>query len=277
MGYSAGPLVKVTHGQDVFRSTDLNSCPHGYKIWSPRNKADWDIVWNVIKNQNQQSYPQSPHILIDVTSPVPGCGGCAINTTMNSNVDEHSRWQTTDGSAWWLRDTPYINGTAKPGGAYRKHCYLGLDSTTMGASADKEVQFHDNNCTSHSTTYLCQKEARCVDCPSGRFNAKNRKTNINECLPCETGKYRNKKSQTSCEKCPAGKYGQEDGIECRLCPAMGYQPEAGVRSRRCCGARGTTRLPVHRVFTAAYMTERFTRRTHAYMHVHTRNQNVKNV
>ena len=199
------------------------------------------IVWHAIQNQKHKIYPQSPHILIDVTSPVPGCGGCTVNAAMNSNVEAQSRWRTTDGSAWWLRDTTYIKETPRPEGAYAKNCYLGFDNNKMNVSGDKEVEFDDNNCTYHSTTYLCQRESRCINCPSGRFNEKNSedwRTNINECLSCETGKYNSKKSQTSCEKCPAGKYGREDGIECRLCPMTEYQPEAGVCL--CCAAHKMT-------------------------------------
>ena len=210
----------------------MNSCPHGYKIWSPRNKNDWSIVWNAIQKQEQKRYPQGPDILVDVTSPAPGCGGCTVNAAMNSAIDAQSHWRTSDGSAWWLRDTPYITDSPRPEGAYAKHCYLGLDNNTMNVSAENQVQFDDNNCEYHSTEYLCQKEARCIDCPSGRFNEKNsadRKTNINECFPCQAGQYTSKKAQTSCAKCPAGKYGREDGIQCRLCPAAEYQPEPGVR------------------------------------------------
>merc|ERR1711981_258598 len=47
--YSAGNLVRIHNGRRVRKSTETDSCPNGYKIWSPRNKNDWTIVYNVMK------------------------------------------------------------------------------------------------------------------------------------------------------------------------------------------------------------------------------------
>ena len=56
-GYSAGAVVRVWNGLSVSKITDKNSCPDGYKIWSPRNKNDWEIVWKALGNDiNQRAF-----------------------------------------------------------------------------------------------------------------------------------------------------------------------------------------------------------------------------
>ena len=55
-GYSAGQLVKISNGRRVRKSTEKNSCPDGFKIWSPRNKNDWTIVYNAM-GKNINNYP----------------------------------------------------------------------------------------------------------------------------------------------------------------------------------------------------------------------------
>merc|ERR1712003_54352 len=66
-GYSPGKLVRVDNGIKVSKRTQKNSCPAGYKIWSPPSKQDWTAVYNAM-GQNYNNYPRKPHLIIDVTS-----------------------------------------------------------------------------------------------------------------------------------------------------------------------------------------------------------------
>ena len=139
--YSAGALVKVVGGNDVFKSTDVNSCPLGWKLWAPQSRADWEGVVKSI------TLPAKPHLIVDVTRKSNGCGGCK-NHAMNSGVPEQSSWVTSDGQPWWLRAKPYN----EPNGDYQANCYLGVsDSSNPNA-----IRFNDYKCGYHSTSYLCQ-------------------------------------------------------------------------------------------------------------------------
>ena len=97
-GYSAGDVVRVKNGLDVKMTTEKNSCPVGYKLWAPASKADWTIVYNALGKQIGH-YPRKPHLIIDVTRPDNGCGGCKEHA-MKSGVPEQSAWRTTDGNLW---------------------------------------------------------------------------------------------------------------------------------------------------------------------------------
>ena len=88
-GYSAGDLIRVTNGLKVSKSTEKNSCPSGWKIWSPRNKNDWTLVYNAL-GQDTANYPKSPILIVDVTRNANGCGGCDRHA-MNSKVKEQVR------------------------------------------------------------------------------------------------------------------------------------------------------------------------------------------
>ena len=138
--YSAGRLVKVMGGNDVFKSTDVNSCPLGWRIWAPQSQADWETAVNSI------ALPAKPHLLVDVTRKADRCGGCR-KFAMNSGVPEQSSWVTSDGQPWWLRATPYN----EPSGDYKANCYLGIKSSTPD-----DVQLNDAYCLYHSSSYLCQ-------------------------------------------------------------------------------------------------------------------------
>ena len=138
--YSAGALVKVVGGNDVFKSTDVNSCPLGWKLWAPQSQADWEGVVKSI------TLPAKPHLIVDVTRKSNGCGGCK-NHAMNSGVPEQSSWVTSDGQPWWLRAKPYN----EPNGDYQANCYLGVYDSSPDA-----IRFNDNQCGYHSTSYLCQ-------------------------------------------------------------------------------------------------------------------------
>ena len=143
-GYSAGKVTKVTNGLEVKKSTEKNSCPSGWKIWSPRNKDDWTLVYNAL-GKDFGKYPQNPNLIVDVTSQE-GCGGCS-DYAMNSGVSEQSSWKTSDGSAWWLRDSKY----KEPSGNYHADCYLAILQVDPN-----DVKFDDRKCKASSTDYFCQ-------------------------------------------------------------------------------------------------------------------------
>ena len=145
-GYSAGQVVRVKGGLDVYKSTQKNSCPTGYKLWAPSNKADWAIVYNAL-GKSFHNYPRKPYLIIDVTRPENGCGGCK-GYAMKSGVPEQSSWQTKDGNTWWLRDSAYN----EPAGYYNANCYLYV----FDVNPDN-VRFDDKYCVYHSTDYLCQQ------------------------------------------------------------------------------------------------------------------------
>ena len=88
-GYSAGGLIRIANGLKVSKSTQKNSCPNGWKIWSPRNKNDWTLAYNAM-GLNIKYYPRQPHLLVDVTRNANGCGGCKDHA-MNSGVKEEVR------------------------------------------------------------------------------------------------------------------------------------------------------------------------------------------
>ena len=89
-----------------------------------------------------------PHLIVDVTRPANGCGGCT-KFAMKSGVPEQSSWVTADGTPWWLRDTKYN----EPNGDYKANCHFAIRSTTPS-----DVKFNDGNCDFSSTHYLCQRE-----------------------------------------------------------------------------------------------------------------------
>ena len=112
--YSPGRLLIVRKGLRVKMSTERNSCPLGWKIFSPRSKQDWITVKKSVKE-----WPMNPSLLVDITRPVSGCQDCE-RFPMNSGVLEQSLWVTQDRSPWWLRDTRHN----EPNGDYTKNCYM---------------------------------------------------------------------------------------------------------------------------------------------------------
>ena len=139
-------MVQISNGHEVSKSTDVHSCPAGYKIWSPRSKKDWTIVYNAM-GKDKKNYPAKPSLIIDVTQPTSNtCGGCA-SQAMNSKNTAQSVWQTFDGSDWWLRDTP----ASEPSGNYDGDCFLGINKVDPN-----DVTFSDTKCTLKSKDYLCQ-------------------------------------------------------------------------------------------------------------------------
>merc|ERR1712110_922944 len=157
-GYSPGPLIRVFNGIKVKKSTEKDSCPTGWKIWSPRNKKDWTLVYNVM-GKNIKNYPQKPHLLVDVTRPANSCGGCT-KYAMKSSSAYQASWKTKDGSAWWLRDAKYN----EPNGDYHANCYLHVYDVNPN-----NVRFNDGSCGYSSSDYLCQpaKQQASIKCRNG--------------------------------------------------------------------------------------------------------------
>ena len=145
-GYSAGDVVRVTKGKKVSNTGSPNSCPTGWKIWSPRNKNDWTVVYNKL-GKSINKYPRKPQLIVDVTRSDNGCGGCQ-NYAMNSKVSQQQEWKTEDGTDWWLRDTKYN----EPSGDYNANCYLDVSNVDPN-----DVRFNDISCGSSSEDYLCQR------------------------------------------------------------------------------------------------------------------------
>jgi len=143
--YSAGQVVRCDGCLDVHHSTDQNSCPSGMKIFSPRSKADWEVLEASLVGD----WPASPHLIVDITRNENGCGGCA--SAMNSDNSAQSSWTTTDGSPWWLRDSNF----GEPNGDYHANCYLNVH----GTNNPEALYFNDGRCLYHSSSYLCQTEA----------------------------------------------------------------------------------------------------------------------
>jgi len=144
-GYSPGQLVRIYNGRGVRRSTDTDSCPNGWKVWSPRSKTDWTRVYNAL-GKNINNYPKRPHLIVDVTRSGNGCGGCT-RYPMRYATPQQRSWRTKDGSTWWLRDSRYN----EPNGDYHKNCYLHFYDVNPN-----NVRFNDGNCNYYSSEYLCQ-------------------------------------------------------------------------------------------------------------------------
>ena len=149
--YSAGHLVRVTNGIRVSRVDQKNSCPIGYKIWSPRSRHDWSAVYNAL-GQNIRNYPRQPHLIVDVTRALDKCDTCDT-TAMKSSAAHTSWWRTSDGSPWWLRDSVF----PQPSDEYRANCYLSVYDVYPD-----HVKFQYGNCSFSSTDYLCQEKCKCA-------------------------------------------------------------------------------------------------------------------
>lgn len=155
-GYSAGQIVRIRDGMQVSRSTDKDSCPPGYKIWSPRNQKDWKIVWNAL-GKSKNNYPNNT--VIDVTHPYdnycPGCNDYPMNSN-DGNIGKGKLWRTSDGTDWWLRDSKF----SEPSGDYSANCYI-----TVTNPVPDNLQFNDYDCStldgkitpfSKTSEYFCQ-------------------------------------------------------------------------------------------------------------------------
>jgi hypothetical protein len=149
-GYSAGVVVRCQHGLTIQKTTDPNSCPSGFKIFSPQDRADFDLLAPYITRHTDEGRKvHSPHLLVDVTKDGNGCGGCTGHA-MNSNTPGQSMWHTSDGSPWWLADAPF----SEPNGDYHDKCYMYVHEVHHS-----HVHFNDaslNHCHYSSNAYLCQ-------------------------------------------------------------------------------------------------------------------------
>ena len=143
--YAPGGLLQINGGHKISRSTDQNSCPQNWKIWSPASMKDWETVFNSLSSDINK-YSEHRFLLIDVARRYNGCAGCT-NYPMKSGVKEQNSWKTSDGSAWWLRDSPYT----EPNRGYRANCYLHITSINPN-----HISFDSSDCDVLSSDYLCQ-------------------------------------------------------------------------------------------------------------------------
>merc|ERR1712032_1017129 len=191
----AGKLVSVMNGKKVRKVAEKDSCPKGFKIWSPRNKNDWTVVYNAMK-KNINNYPKKPHNIVDVTRPANGCGGCT-KYAMKSTTAQQGSWKTTDGSAWWLRDGKYN----EPNGDYHANCYLHVYDVNPN-----NVRFNDGSCGYYSTEYLCQPAQVPTKCRSGSAsNCKVTRINVNGYSPGGLARIHNGRRvrrSTETDSCP---------------------------------------------------------------------------
>lgn len=123
-----------------------NSCPAGMKIFSPRSRADWKVFLD------SAGPLRAPHWIIDITRPQNGCGGCT-RYPMRSSTAQQATWKTSDGSAWWLRNSRYN----EPNGDYTANCFLDLWRTP---NSENNIQFNDGRCSYRSRSYYCQPKAK---------------------------------------------------------------------------------------------------------------------
>merc|ERR1712025_1293956 len=196
-GYSAGAVVRVDNGRSVRRSKDTHSCPSGYKIWSPRNKNDWIVVYNAL-GKNINKYPRKPHLIGDVTRGGNGCGGCT-KYAMKSSTSQQGSWKTTDGSQWWLRDGRYN----EPNGDYHANCYLHIYDVNPN-----NVRFNDGNCGHYSSEYLCQRAIKGYKCaPGSPSNCKLQNIPVSGYSPGQLARVTNGRRvrrSTEPHSCPSG-------------------------------------------------------------------------
>ncbi|CAE7299237.1 ligA [Symbiodinium natans] len=147
--WSPGGLQKcVGSCADVRKSDSKNDCPKDWKIISPRSKEDWQTLIDL----KVLDEVRAPHLIVDVTQPKNGCGGCT-NHPMNSESKGQSMWVTIDGSEWWLKGVKF----GEPNGDYHANCFLGIGAPITNPDA---IHFNDLNCAYHSKKYLCQPDIR---------------------------------------------------------------------------------------------------------------------
>jgi len=144
--YSGGMLVKCEQCISVSKSTQKNSCPGGFKIFSPQSRRDWRTFLDSAKPL------RAPNFIIDVTRPQNGCGGCN-KYPLKSSQPQQATWRTSDGSSWWLRSSVYN----EPNGDYTANCYLDLSPQP---SNENTIRFNDNKCSYRSRSYYCQRVKR---------------------------------------------------------------------------------------------------------------------
>lgn len=153
--YSAGHLVLCEECLDTGSASEPNSCPTGWKLFSPSSSQDWETVAQSVDVATLHEPLQHNCMIVDVSRPEGHCGGCTQHA-MNSESPEQSSWTTSDGSPWWLHGSPY----GEPNGDYAANCYLGARLGQLGHLE----WFNDWNphgqCGYHSRNYLCQPQAQ---------------------------------------------------------------------------------------------------------------------
>ena len=129
------------------KSTDPNSCPYGYKIWSPRTEKDWMIVYDAMGTSitNKKKYPSEPYLIVDVTKPLnDSCAKETCKIDQMKSTNPKNEFRTSDGSAWWI-DCGELHLTS----AYTANCYLNITRL-------HPVRFEYAGCAVNSKSYLCQ-------------------------------------------------------------------------------------------------------------------------
>jgi len=145
--YSPGSLVKCSNCLDVFKAAEKNSCPRGTKLFSPRNRRDWETLIN--------SAPavRDPNFIVDVTRNSNGCENCKT-FAMNSDNPAQKSWVTSDNSPWWLRANAY-SGTTED---YDANCFMDLMQGGDISNPDM-LTYNLANCMYHSKSYYCQPKS----------------------------------------------------------------------------------------------------------------------
>merc|ERR1712070_842524 len=94
--YSAGPVVRCDNCLEVRLVTEQNSCPDGWKIFSPRSQADWEVLHATLGDHAHHiadpartpgfttNWPASPWLIVDVSK---GSGGRSPSTPLTMNSD----------------------------------------------------------------------------------------------------------------------------------------------------------------------------------------------
>lgn len=151
--WDAGQL-KLCRGtcRQVRHMGDENSCPEGWKIFSPRSASDWQTFIELdLVDRTEGHLLQGQPLIVDVTKPEDGRGS-AGSGPMNSENSARAAWTTSDGSPWWLRSSQY----SEPNGDYFGDCYLAVHDV----SDSQNIKFNDWRCNYFARNYFCQPRAQ---------------------------------------------------------------------------------------------------------------------
>ena len=145
---SGGKLVHIQGGLPVTKSNQVNSCPAGWKIFSPKSEEEWKSIC-----QNTTGLCDGTIFTVDVTKD--SDGGSYTSKVMQSENFAEAEWKTSDGSDWWLRNTSY----SEPNGDYTASCFLTLQFEKKNDVSS--IRFDDVRCAYQRTfgDYYCQKLA----------------------------------------------------------------------------------------------------------------------
>jgi len=166
--YSAGALVRCTHCRAIQSTRDINSCPEGTKLFSPRSEMDWKTIYASVDLFPIPGAPNNetiPILIVDVTAEHPEY--ILPAAPMNSHQEMRHVFRTSDHSPWWLRSTPLMEDGPRgytsvplsgPDG-YEKDCYLGVFMDTPD-SPEHNLTFAARGCPSPQDSYYCQAKAQ---------------------------------------------------------------------------------------------------------------------